>query len=281
MNFTDLVTVIGLGSALYAVLVVFTRQQNFLAKAVNPHRVMWLITAASVISVGMGLIRLEAKSWRWEDWQPLLYKLISEERATPQLKIAAVAIFFGILLIGLVVYCSLLYPRDPSNFRRPRDRKAAIRYYVRLNGGLDFAQLRFGDGEIQEEAFHLKQIAAWCEHLPKVRIGDEPPRPRTAEDQLNFWRQLASEIHIHMRELDQLVAVANQGHNRRLVFDCEYGSIFFHYLRMPDPSSQVDTGIYLFGASLNQMEMLNGRAEHHFHLLYESLRNIDRSVRVA
>jgi hypothetical protein len=75
--------------------------------------------------------------------------------------------------------------------------------------------------------------------------------------------------------------MAHQGHNRRLVFDCEYGGLFFRYLRLPDPVNQLDTGLYLFGATLNQTEMTNGRAEQHFLLLLEALHHIDRAVRVA
>ena len=84
-----------------------------------------------------------------------------------------------------------------------------------------------------------------------------------------------------MKMLDSLVGVAHQGHNRRLVFDCEYGAIFFRYLRLPDPTRDGDGGLYLFGATINQAEMVNGRAEDHFRLLLEALKNIDRAIRVA
>jgi hypothetical protein len=84
-----------------------------------------------------------------------------------------------------------------------------------------------------------------------------------------------------MAELDALIDGANQGHNRRLVFDVEFGGMFFMYLRASDPRSKIDTALYLFGATLNQTEMASGRAEHHFKLLLEALVQIDRSIRVA
>ena len=84
-----------------------------------------------------------------------------------------------------------------------------------------------------------------------------------------------------MKELDQLVETAHQGHNRRLVFDCEFGGLFFRYLRLPDPATKVDIGLYLFAATLNQTEMTTGRAEQHFQLLLDALHHIDRAVRVA
>ncbi|MGL4552117.1 MAG: hypothetical protein ACRC33_13130 [Gemmataceae bacterium] len=306
MNFSDLLVVIGLLSSLYGVLVAMTNRQQFLLKAVNPHRLTWLITALSVLWVGLSLMRWEAGSWGVHDWVPLLRQLVSEAPTSGRVKVASLALLFGILLCTLVSYCVLFYPRDPSTFRRPQDRRAAIRYYVHaLRGGLDFAQLRMGDGEVLEESASLKQIEAWCVNLPKVAGAAVPPPPgrttsagrateddpvvrerlqgrlRTAEDQVAFWRKAASRIHERMRELDALIGVANQGHNRRLVFDCEFGGMFFRYLRLPDPTSEVDTGLYLFGATLNQTEMTSGRAEQHFQMLLEAMNYIDRAVRVA
>lgn len=281
MNFSDLFVVVVLGSALYAVLVAITGQRQFLIKAVNPHRLTWLIAGVSVLWVGLSLMRWEAGTWDMHTWARLFGQLVSDSPTPPRVKVASVALFLGLVLVVLVAWCGVFFPRDPSTFRGPRDRKAAFRYYVRLRGGLDFAVLALGDGERLAEEADMRQIQAWCENLPKVKVGDDPPRPRTATDQVEFWRQIAARIHERMRELDQLVETAHQGHNRRLVFDCEYGGLFFRYLRLPDPANQVDTGLYLFGATLNQTEMTSGRAEQHFQLLLDALHHIDRAVRVA
>jgi hypothetical protein len=282
MNFSDLFVVVALGTGLYAVLVAITGQRNFLLKAVNPHRMTWLIAAVSVLWVGLSLMRWEAQSWDVKAWAPLFGQLVTDAPTPVRVKVASLAIFFSLLLTGLVVWCVLVFPRDPSTFRRPKDRRAAFRYYVaRLRGGLDFAMLALGDGERLEEEAAPWQIESWCVNLPKVKVGEEPAKARTAKDQVEFWRQLAARIHQRMRDLDSLVEIAHQGHNRRLVFDCEYGAMFFRYLRLPDPTNKVDTGLYLFGATLNQTEMTNGRAELHFQLLLEALNHIDRAVRVA
>ncbi|MFO0876234.1 MAG: hypothetical protein U0840_02585 [Gemmataceae bacterium] len=281
MNFSDLFVVLALGSALYAVLVAITGQRQFLLKAVNPHRFTWLMAGVSVLWVGLSLMRWEAGSWALSIWGELLGQLVSDAPTPARVKVASVALFLGLVLILLVGWCVVVFPRDPSVFRAPKDRKAAFRYYVGLRGGLDFALLALGDGEVLVEEADLRQVQAWGENLPKVKFHDEPARPRTATDQVEFWQQIASRIHERMKELDQLVETAHQGHNRRLVFDCEYGGLFFRYLRLPDPTNRVDTGLYLFGATLNQMEMTNGRAEQHFHLLLEALLHIDRSVRMA
>lgn len=281
MNLTDLFVVVALGSGLYAVLVALTRQHQFLVKGVNPHRLNWLIAAISVLWVGLSLMRWEAQTWELETWLKLFSQLVSDAPTPARVKVASLAIFFSILLVVLVLWCVAFYPRDPTTFRRPKDRRAAFRYYVRLRGGLDYATLALGDGERLEEEADLRSIEAWCGNLPKVKVNDEPPRARTAKDQVEFWQRTAISIHQHMRELDQLLESAHQGHNRRLVFDCEYGGMYFRYLRLPDPTNKVDTGLFLFGATLNQMEMSNSRAELHFQLLLEALHHIDRSVRVA
>lgn len=281
MNFSDLFVVVALGSGLYAVLVAITGQRQFLIKAVNPHRLTWLIAGVSVLWVGLSLMRWEAGTWDMRTWTDLFAQLVSDSPTPARVKVASVALFLGLVLTVLVAWCLVFFPRDPSSFRGPKDRKAAFRYYVRLRGGLDFAVLGHGDGERLAEEADMRQIQAWCENLPKVKVGDEPPRARTANDQVEFWRQIAARIHERMKELDQLVETAYQGHNRRLVFDCEYGGLFFRYLRLPDPANRVDTGLYLFGATLNQTEMTNGRAEQHFQLLLDALHHIDRAVRVA
>ncbi len=281
-NFSDLFVVVALASALYALIVAVTKQRHFLEKAVNPHRGAWLIAAACVLWVGLSILRWEAQSWSLARWSPLLWQLVTDEPTSARIKVASMAIFLGVLFLILVLWCQLFFPRDPSTFRRPQDRKSAIRYYVtRLKGGLDYALLACGDGEVLDEAWHDKQIQLRCPHLPKVPMGEgEAPRVRTVNDQVRFWRTLANLIHARMQELDSLIDQAHQGRNRRLVFDAEYGGCFFKYLRVPDPRSEVDTGLFLFGATLDQLQMDTQVAEKHFHLLLEAMHQIDRSIRV-
>jgi hypothetical protein len=283
MDFSDLFVVLVLASALYALLVAMTRQRHFLAKAVNPHRATWFFAALAILWVGIGALRWEARSWDLATWATLLRQLVTEEPAPARVKVASLAILMGLIFLVLVTWCRLFLPRDPSTFRRPEDRKDAFRYYVtRLKGGLDYALLACGDGEQLEEAVHSAQIQVRCAHLPKVQTSEgEPPRYRTVADQVSFWRRLAGQIHQRMSELDALIESAQQGRNRRLVFDAEYGGFFFKYLRPADPRTKVDTGLYLFAATLNQTELDNQKAEQHLHLLLEALQQIDRGIRVS
>lgn len=282
MNLTDLSVVLGLASALYALLVSIVGRRNFLVKSVNPHRITWLIVSVSVFWVGVSLMRWEAKSWDLDTWGRLIAQLVIEAPTPARVKVASLAFLFSILIGSLLLWCVVFLPRDPSTFRRPKDRRVAFRYYVsKLRGGLDYAMLALGDGERLEEATNMRQVRAWCPHLPKVKSGDGPLHIRDADEQVERWRQLAAQIHQHIEELDRLIEPAQQGRNRRLIFDTEFGGLFFRYLRQPDPRNPHDTGLYLFGATLNQMEITNGRAEHHFQLLLEALKHIERSVRVA
>jgi hypothetical protein len=281
MNLSDLFVVVALASALYGVLMALAGRREFLRRAVNPYRGTWLLAAAGVFWVGVSLLRWEAGAWDPAAWADLVGKLISDAPTPPRVKAASLAFLFSLLQAILVGWCFACLPRDPHTFRDPRDRRAAFRYYVtRLRGGLDYAVLALGDGERLEEEADLRRVRAWCPHLPKLTSADGP-RPRTPEEQVELWRKLAGEIHAHRAELDATIAGARQGRNRRLVFDLEFGGIFFKYLRLRDPRDELDTSLYLFGATLNQSEMDSGRAEQHFLLLQDALRHIDRSVRLG
>jgi len=281
MNPTDLLVVVAIASGIYAILVTLTRQKQFLVKAVNPHRAAWAIASVSVFWVGVSLMRMEAQNWRAETWMELFQQLVTDAPTPPRVKIAALAFFMSLLLGALVLWCWLAYPRDPTSFRLPKDRAAAFRHFVRNHKGLDYALLGWGDGEISIEQHAAKRIQAWFEHLPKIQSAGQKPRLRTLEDQLKFWRETAANIHKERAILDAVIAPANQGHNKRIVFDCDFGGLFFWYLRPPDPQSKLDQGMFLFGATLNQSEISTGRAELHFSYLFQALMNIEKSVRIS
>lgn len=282
MNLTDLFVAVAMATAFYGLIVALARQRFFLAKAVNPYRKTWLIATGSIIWLGVSLIRLEAQSWNVADWGRVLRALVTDTPAPPAIKVATAAVLLGLLFLALVGWCWWSLPRDPSTFRRPAQRREAFRYYVtRLAGGLDYAVLASGDGERLEEEVNLRQIGALCDHMPKVLVDGEPSRVRTSDDQIRFWREVADHVHRRMPELDDIIERARHGRNRRLVFDAEFGGFYFKYLRHPDPQSRLDTGLYVFGATLHQVEIDSRRADNHFHLLLEALKSIDRSIRVS
>ncbi len=140
MNLPDLVTVVALGSAVYAAVAAVAGRRRFLEKAVNPHRLAWLIAAFSVGWVGLGLLRLESGTWSVPAWGRALSHLVTDEPTPPRVQVASLAALLCVVFLALVTWCWAYLPRDPSTFRRPEDRKAAFRYYVtHLRGGLDYA----------------------------------------------------------------------------------------------------------------------------------------------
>src|SRR5262245_52714935 len=112
MTFSDLVVVAGVASGLFGLLMAVSREQRFLSRAVNPHRMTWLIAAVSIVWVGLSLMRLEAGNWDPHTWLRLFHALISHEKASPQVKVASLALFFGALLVGMVGICVFFFPRD-------------------------------------------------------------------------------------------------------------------------------------------------------------------------
>ena len=82
-----------------------------------------------------------------------------------------------------------------------------------------------------------------------------------------------------MASLDAAIAPAHQGTNRRMVFDCEYGGMFFAYLRPPLAGDVDCEPIYVFAATVSQEGMNMKLADAHFDLLMRALKGIDTSVR--
>jgi hypothetical protein len=281
MNYSDLFVVLILASGLYGLIVALARQREFLTTAVNPYRGAWLLAGATCLWFGIGLLRLEAKSWAVADWLDVLKALVTDAHLSTQGKVAAVAVILGLLLIVLVVWCRFNYPRDPSTFRRPSQRGRALRYYVtKLKGGLDYAVLMRPGGERLEEAWEPRHIRAALLQLPRV-CGPGEPAARTVDDQIAFWRTTAEHIHQSMAALDAAIAPAHQGGNRRVMFDPEFGGVFFAYLRLPTAGAVDAEPVYLFAAALSQEAINRKIADAHFDLLLRALKQIDNNVRMA
>ncbi len=280
MNYSDLFVVVALVSGLYGLIVALARQRQFLTRAVNPYRLAWLLAGVTSLWCGIGLLRLEAKSWQPEALGEVLASLVTEKPLSTQGKMAAVALMLGTLFIVLVVWCYLNFPRDPSTFRDASQRGKALRYYVtKLSGGLDYAVLMRPGGDRLEEAWYEKHIRATLPHLPRVATPAGEKVPRTADDQIACWRATAEGLHQSMGQLDRIVCPAHQGGNRRIVFDTEYGGFFFSYLRPPIPGTENEP-LYVFAATLNQEAMNSKQADAHFDLLLRALRQIETAVRI-
>jgi len=281
MNYSDLFVVLLLAAGLYGLIVALARQPQFVTKAVNPYRGPWFLAGLTCLWFGIGLLRLEAHSWDPHDLTRVLASLVTDAPLSTRGKVAVVAVLLGLLFVVLVVWCRLNYPKDPLVFRRPNQQGKALRYYVtKLKGGLEYAVLMRPGGERLEEAWEPRHLRTCLPHLPRVNGGHERTC-RTIDDQIAFWRQAAEHIHQSMAALDAVIAPAHQGGNRRMVFDCEYGGMFFAYLRPPVPGNPDCEPVYLFAATVSQEAMNLKLADQHFDLLLRALKGIDTNVRTA
>jgi hypothetical protein len=281
MNYSDLLVVIALVSGLYGLIVALARQRNFLTKAVNPYRGSWLFAGFTCLWCGVGLLRIEAKSWSPTEIGEVLQALVTDKPLSTQGKAAAVAILLGLLLCILVVWCYFNFPRDPITFRTPKQRAQAMQYYIsKLQGGLDYAVLMRPDGERIDEAWHEGHIREAMPHLSRITDGDGTKVHRTFDDQISFWRSAAENMPKSLERLDECVAGAHQGGNRRIIFDTEYGGLFFAYLRPPEKNSDGEE-LFLVAATLSQSAMNTKQADVHFDLMMRALRQIDSNLRVT
>ncbi len=281
MDFSDLFVVVAVISGLYALIIAIARQKHFLTQAVNPYRRSWLIAGFSLMWVGIGLLRLEAHSWNIAEWRPIIGALVTDKPMSIQAKMATVAIFGGLSFLLVLLWCRLSLPRDPSTFCKPEDRSRAFHYYIsKLHTGLDYAVLMRNGGEILEEAWCEAEILRRLEFLPRLECAAGVKRVRSLPDQLAAWRATAISIHKTMDTLDGITGPAKQGPNMRMVFDVEYGGLFFICLQLPDSREKNPDHYYLFAATLNQTEMNNKTADRHFAMLVQSLRNIEDSIRM-
>jgi hypothetical protein len=266
-NLTDLTKLVGLSAAAFAVLRVAVGRP-LVADVINPHRPTWFFAAVGFLSGATGLLRWEAKSADPLAWVELLTTLVTKEKATGPVMVAAFGLFNGLVILGLLGYCLLRLPRDPATFRRIKDRAKVVRYYTCLNGGLDFAVLM---RLAKTENAAAEQLASGVNMRElEDRLFELIPT-RTAEQQILWWTSLAVEVHKEMDRLNKVFGTGGQGINRRALFDVQFGGYLFQYLRPPEIG---DDYLFLFGATLTQAEVNTRRFEEHFELLVKALRNI-------
>ena len=145
-------------------------------------------------------------------------------------------------------------------------------------GGLEYAVLMRPGGERLEEAWEPRHFAglpaapAAGQRRPRAGgpVGGRPGRVLAADG----------------RAPAPIDGEPGRGHrpgppgdNRRLVFDCEYGGLFFAYLRPPVPGDPNAEPVYLFAATVSQEAMNLKLADGHFELLLRALKGIDTNVR--
>ncbi len=267
INLTDIAKLFALSGATFAILRVAVGRP-LVTQVINPHRPTWFFVAIGFISGSYGLLRAEAKSSDPQVMYALMATLVTEEHASGPVMIAAVGVFNGLVIFGLLAFCWLRMARDPSTFRRAKDRAKVVKYYTGLAGGLDFSTLiRLS----KTEGATPEVIATGVNKREIQRRLDELVPYRMANSQLDWWSALAVELHHEMNRMNAVLDKGGQGINRRVLFDVQFGGYLFQYLRPPEIG---DDYLFLFGATLSQMEVNTRRFEEHFDLLVQALRNI-------
>jgi hypothetical protein len=81
---------------------------------------------------------------------------------------------------------------------------------------------------------------------------------RTADHQVDLWEGILHRIHSALRSLDPEFVTTGQGANVRVVFDVDMGGFFY---------TRLGSQAVLFGATLDQAEVNNGRCEREMYHL--------------
>jgi hypothetical protein len=270
-NLTDLTKLLGLSVAAFTVLRVAVGKP-LVARVINPHRMTWVLAALGFFSGATGLLRWQTKSSDPVVWLAPLKDLVTDERADAYVMMAAFGMFNGLVILGLVGYCWLRLPRDPTTFRSLRDRAKVVRYYTRLRGGLDFATLI----RLSKQPDATAEVLAFgvTPRTVTERLLDMTPA-RTLDAQVKMWTDLAIALHHEMGQLTKVLTAGGQGVTRRALFDVQFGGYLFQYIRPPEVG---DDYVFVFAATLSQLELNSRRFEEHFELLVAALRNVKAGV---
>lgn len=216
----------------------------------------------------------------------LLGKLVSEEKAPPEVMAALTFAAIGAAVFTLAVWCWWFLPRAPQTFSpNPRDLVAeyrrALRHYVRWAGGLDFAilcEVRSGKLEVIAEGSSDRALLRGLNRLPGVHAPIDGKRPAAdVEAQKRIWREKAADLFARWAQLNELVAPARQGGNVAIGFDLRYGALYAEMVEEPGPGGPA-VGVFLFAAALNQHEVNTLAAARHFWTLSQAIRHVRTGV---
>jgi hypothetical protein len=251
-----------------------------LTDAINPNRRFLPLAAVGLFGSAYSLL-VQGAFHTGQSQLVLLHALVSQEKAVPQAIGAVSFAVFAFALLLLWVWCCLRLPRDPRTFsQNPKNMLAeyrrALAHYVNWKGGLDFAMLcevRDGAHRVLAEGASDRDIARGVARLPQFGSGVIPLDPgKMVAEQKDRWRLEGRKLFDQLPALDELVLPVRQGRNVGLHFDVRFGAMYVEVLDRPDDTGSV--WLYLFAATLNQHEVSNQTAHHHFAGLTQAVRHI-------
>jgi hypothetical protein len=91
---------------------------------------------------------------------------------------------------------------------------------------------------------------------------------RTPTEQVELWEQLLPRVHGALRGLDREFVRTGQGENVRVVFDIDMGGLYY---------TRIGTHAVLFGATLDQDEVNNGRCERDMYRMVAQIEAVSTS----
>lgn len=271
-----------------------------LKNIVNPHRLGYLSLGVSIGMAGYTRLAWEAKSWSPGPVWGVLRPLLTEQPTAVGIVVSSFACLLGLMLIALVAYCWVMFPPDPSGYKRDSYPKVRLRHeiqkvlntYTKFSGGLESAGVivaRLGSATPHDE---LPQLARTLLHT----LND-----RTAEPPYLVECVSAGEVKSTMRtehgstvgdSLDMrtawLLSVLQDAHRQVAGLDAarrgelgdpestfqvfQLGGIAVNLLHRPAEADGVYT--ILYGITLSRKEVKNRRFEEHFEMLREALLHI-------
>ncbi len=258
-----------------------------LVEWINPGRRYLPLLAGVLVGGAYGSLQLAVRKYSQSHLQ-LLHKLVSEEKAPPEVVGAVSFVTFALAIVLLAGWCYWMLPRAAATFNpNPKDLVAeyrrALRHYVRWAGGLDYALLcEVQDGQLTEVASGADDpdILRGLNRLPGLHAAvDGKSGPADVEAQKHIWRDMALRLFNEFPKLNELVHPARHGKNVALSFDLRYGAIFVEMVEeepaMPGGSA---VGVFLFAAALNQHDVNTLMAARHFAMLSQAIRHIRTGV---
>ena len=255
-----------------------------LVEWINPGRKYLPLLAATL--VGGAYTSLHVAADKYDKSHPeLLGKLVSEEKAPPEVMAALTFAVMGAAVLMLACWCWWYLPRAPQTFSpNPRDLIAeyrrALRHYVRWPGGLDFAvlcEVRSGKLQVIAEGTSDKAILRGLNRLPGVHTAVEGRSAPDIEAQKRIYRDFAAELVAKWGQLDEVVAPARHGPNVAISFDLRYGAVYVEMVEEAGSGGRA-AGLFLLAAALNQHEVNTLAAARHFWMLSQAIRHIRTGV---
>jgi hypothetical protein len=267
---------------------------------INPGRHYLPGLAGTLLLTGYGL--LTRARWKHQtSYTDLLQRLISEERAVPEVVVGLGLAFFAVAVLLLYVWCWWFLPRDPRTFSSnpknlTKEYARALRHYVRWKGGLDFAAVMELKGGVLvpiAQAVDPKDVLRGLMRIPRgephVSAGKEM---EAVTAQTATWLALANQLWAKWEEFHATLAPVGQGHCVATCFDVAFGAMFLRVVeeplngRRPTPGASPENppaepphgGVFLFAAALNQHEVNTMTAATHYTLLYRALHHIREGI---